>query len=319
MLALSKHDVRLVSIIVITYNSAAYVLETLESAKAQTYQNIELIVTDDCSTDDTVEICRRWLKENEQRFVRTELILSDRNTGIAPNCNRGLRRAHGEWIKYIAGDDVLLPNCVADYVDYVDRTPTAKIVVGGLLLFPATATDSLFPPKEFEHKDAKGQFRYQISKGTAVFGAAPFINKEVLVSLGGFNEDFPFSEDFPFYVKATQHDFKIYVMKKLVAKYRIHAGSISHLSNSRFQESYYRYLREVLVPLALQENMYLFYWHKKIEHLLQDKSNVFPYRIKIVRYLLVALCDPYRYYRKLLEAAQFCSRTLEACRKNDCR
>ena len=47
----------LVSINVITYNSSKFVLETLESAKAQTYQNIELIVSDDCSTDNTVEIC----------------------------------------------------------------------------------------------------------------------------------------------------------------------------------------------------------------------------------------------------------------------
>ena len=50
----------LVSIVVITYNSAEYVLETLESAKAQTYQNIELIVSDDCSADNTVETCSRW-------------------------------------------------------------------------------------------------------------------------------------------------------------------------------------------------------------------------------------------------------------------
>ena len=58
----------LVSIIVITYNSSKYVLETLESAKAQTYQNIELIVTDDCSNDNTVEICRKWIEENKERF-----------------------------------------------------------------------------------------------------------------------------------------------------------------------------------------------------------------------------------------------------------
>lgn len=52
----------LVSVIVITYNSSKYVLETLNSVAAQTYDNIELIISDDCSVDNTVEICRNWLK-----------------------------------------------------------------------------------------------------------------------------------------------------------------------------------------------------------------------------------------------------------------
>ena len=69
----------LVSIIVITYNSAKYVLETLESARYQTYQNIELIVSDDCSVDNTVEICNNWIKKNSNRFARVELITVNKN------------------------------------------------------------------------------------------------------------------------------------------------------------------------------------------------------------------------------------------------
>lgn len=99
----------LVSIIVITYNSAKYVLETLESAKAQTYQNIELIITDDASQDDTVEICKEWLKENKELFVKTELVTVQKNTGISPNCNRGLKLSNGKWLKFIAGDEVIIP------------------------------------------------------------------------------------------------------------------------------------------------------------------------------------------------------------------
>jgi len=53
----------LVSIIVLTHNSTKYVIETLNSAKSQTYEDIELIVTDDFSTDNTVEICRQWMHE----------------------------------------------------------------------------------------------------------------------------------------------------------------------------------------------------------------------------------------------------------------
>ena len=90
----STPDNPLVSIVVITYNSAEYVLETLESAKIQTYQNIELIVSDDCSKDDTVRICREWLEQNGERFVRTDLVMSNKNTGVPANCNRAYYR-HG--------------------------------------------------------------------------------------------------------------------------------------------------------------------------------------------------------------------------------
>ena len=81
----------LVSIIVITYNSSKYVLETLESAKAQTYQNIELIISDDGSQDETVELCEKWLAENKDRFIDSQIITVEKNTGIPANCNRGVK------------------------------------------------------------------------------------------------------------------------------------------------------------------------------------------------------------------------------------
>lgn len=83
----------LVFIIVFTYNSSKYLLETLESAKAKTYRNIELIVSDDCLTDDTVKLCKKWIDNNRTRFVRAELIITDTNTGIAANCDRRLKSA----------------------------------------------------------------------------------------------------------------------------------------------------------------------------------------------------------------------------------
>lgn len=65
----------LVSVVVITYNSEKYILETLESIKTQSYKNLELIISDDCSKDDTVMICRDWLDKEGERFIRTKLII----------------------------------------------------------------------------------------------------------------------------------------------------------------------------------------------------------------------------------------------------
>ena len=149
----------LVSIIVITYNSSKYVLETLESAKAQTYPNIELIVSDDCSTDDTVEICRNWMEENKERFVRTELITVGENTGVAINCNRGLYAAKGEWLKYIAGDDILLPHALYSYLNYLQDHPDAQVIVSDIQ-FMGNRNDVCRLDKRFAKLSAKKQLKY---------------------------------------------------------------------------------------------------------------------------------------------------------------
>ena len=59
----------LVSVIVITYNSSRYVLHTLESVHRQSFNDIELIVSDDCSTDNTFDLCREWLANYSDRFI----------------------------------------------------------------------------------------------------------------------------------------------------------------------------------------------------------------------------------------------------------
>ena len=111
----------LVSIIVITYNSSKYVLETLESAKAQTYQNIELIVSDDCSTAIQWKSVREWI-EKQRTICSYGVNYRRKNTGIPANCNRGVKAAQGEWVKLIAGDDILYNNCIEANIEYAKKS-----------------------------------------------------------------------------------------------------------------------------------------------------------------------------------------------------
>lgn len=94
MVPLDNKREPLVSVVVVIYNSSQTVIETLESIKAQTYKNIELVISDDDSKDTSVEICKKWVEKNKNRFVRTKIITHTPNTGTSANMNREIGRAH---------------------------------------------------------------------------------------------------------------------------------------------------------------------------------------------------------------------------------
>lgn len=123
-------DNLLVSVAVITYNSSKYVLEALDSVRNQTYSNIELIISDDCSTDNTIELCNRWIDENRSKLSRIELMRAVRNSGVSANCNRAINACKGKWIKLLAADDILMSDCISDCVEYVHKHPDCKILFG---------------------------------------------------------------------------------------------------------------------------------------------------------------------------------------------
>ena len=114
-------DNPLVSVLVVTYNSADYIIETLESIKAQTYANIELVLTDDGSSDNTIALAEKWIADNKTRFVDAKIITVKKNTGVSANYNRGVQACSGVWIKNVDGDDLITPNCIKSNIDHVQK------------------------------------------------------------------------------------------------------------------------------------------------------------------------------------------------------
>ena len=94
----------LVSIIMPSYNTAKYIGESIQSVLAQTYTNWELIIVDDCSTDNTDEVVAS-IKDSRIRYLK-----NDKNSGAAVSRNRALREARGRWIAFLDSDDLWLPS-----------------------------------------------------------------------------------------------------------------------------------------------------------------------------------------------------------------
>lgn len=216
----------LVSIVVITYNSSATVLETLESIKNQSYKNIELIISDDCSTDNTQSLVKQWLEiyENSSFFKRTVLISTPKNGGPAVNCNYGIRNARGVWFKLIAADDILLPDCVKNNVEYVTKHNNVQIVFSKLICFGENDEISKFQNDinwNFWKLTRKQQYLL-ILLDNQILAPSQFVMKEVWEKLNGYDENIPFIEDWPFWIKAYKIGIKIAFLDEPTVKYRIH-------------------------------------------------------------------------------------------------
>jgi len=95
----------LVSIIMPSYNTGNYIAETIKSVIAQTHQNWELIIVDDCSTDHTDDVVAEFLTDSRIRYIKNE-----KNSGAAVSRNRALREAKGRWIAFLDSDDLWTPD-----------------------------------------------------------------------------------------------------------------------------------------------------------------------------------------------------------------
>lgn len=230
----------LVSIAIGAYNSSKTIIETLESAKAQTYQNLELIVSDDCSTDNTVELCREWIEKNAERFVRAEILTVPVNTGIPANCNRKATAARGEYLKGIAGDDILLPNCIEDNVAFMQKNPEAQIVFSCVKEFCGNANEREFfeeypddNNRAYFKKSAREQFEAFAKSNFWVPAPSGFVKTEFLKQ-NPYNENYPAMEDLPQWCKLTRAGIRLYFMDKLTVLYRVNSGSVSTTQNENF-------------------------------------------------------------------------------------
>lgn len=104
----------LVSIITPSYNTAKFISKTIESVQAQTYKNWEMIIVDDCSTDNTDEVICKYLSDNRIKYIKNE-----KNSGAAVSRNKALREAKGKWIAFLDSDDLWSPEKLEKQIKFM--------------------------------------------------------------------------------------------------------------------------------------------------------------------------------------------------------
>ncbi len=219
-----------VSVMVVTYNSANTIIETLTSILEQSIggRNIELIISDDCSQDNTLDVVKDWIKLHRHEFFDIKFLTKNKNEGVSANCNAGWKICTGTWIKSIGGDDLLLKDCLADYMCFVSKNEGCSAVFSYMEWFGNIKKITPEPYNlRFFKLSASKQYEYLMFKS---FNIAPtsFLKKSALENVGFANQQYTLIEDLPLWLKLTKNGYKLHFMPKLTVRYRIQSSTSKH-------------------------------------------------------------------------------------------
>lgn len=219
----------LVSICIPAYNSAEYIKDTVESLLRQTYTNIEVVVADDCSKDNTCEILES-IEDSRLKIHRNE-----KNLGMVGNWNNCLRLGSGEFLKLVCADDMLDSNAIEKEVTALITHPTAVMVESDTRL-----VDNDNKPKGAYHRYHKSGLvnGKEVARKALIFKnyfGAPVNNmfrRDVFLKTGGFDERFTFILDFDLWVNlALQGD--VFIIHELLNSFRVrHDSNTGNLVNN---------------------------------------------------------------------------------------
>ena len=162
-----------------------------------------------------------------------------KNTGVSANCNRCIAAASSDWIKFLAGDDILLPTAIEDYMQFVHDVPQARIVFTQVKVYQDTFEEKNFvrtTPLDFPHNlmdaqlSAQDQYEILLVEDRIHYTPSYFFNKQAVLQVGGFDEENRLAEDYPMWLKLTRSGERLYYCHKPTAGYRIHSNAANNTS-----------------------------------------------------------------------------------------
>ncbi len=243
----------LVSIICLSYNHEKFVTLALDSVLNQTYKNIELLIGDDCSPDNSADVIEKWLLNHpEIHFTRNRI-----NRGYTKTFNSIFSKANGDFVIDLAADDILQPDCIANQLQAFREHQDAGLVYGNMKLIDENGKElgyyypvddqlsAINPPNSGDvYIDIINQ-RHKICSVTAM------MKRSMLDELGGYDETLAF-EDLDIWIRGSRKYPFYFIDKILVTRRELKSsmGSIIFLKNDarviRMNNSSYKIMRKAM-------------------------------------------------------------------------
>ena len=216
----------LVSVVIPVYNSETYLEECLNSVISQTYQNIEIIVIDDGSTDSSPDILKRYSDRVS--------VLSKKNNGLASALNLGISKMKGHWFKWFSPDDVMYPYTIETLIDEAKKYSDNAIIYSNWNIIDDTSNVL----REFCESDYNylSDFDYNIRllDGQQININTTIIPSSLFDKCSIRELDDPVAIDYDFFLcSALLHGTTFHLISKPLIKYRIHSDQLSHKNISK--------------------------------------------------------------------------------------
>lgn len=239
-----------VSVHIIAYNQEEYIREAIDSALAQDYPNLEVVVADDASTDGTPEILLEYQRANPGRVIA---VLGERNLGLSGNGNRALKECTGDFIAFMGGDDILLPGKISAQADWLSGSPQRVLCAHQVEVFYEDGSKAPHPLSRRLNngRGAEEIIRYQ------PFGAVSVMVRANRIPAHGYRTELPMVSDNMMWIEVLREDGEFGCVRGTLARYRRH--------NDNVTRDPFRYLGDVERHFEILEREFPMY-HRAIAY-----------------------------------------------------
>lgn len=252
----------LVSIIMSVYNDEKYLNEALDSIFAQTIQNFELIIIDDCSTDNTVKIIESYHDK------RIRLMVNDKNEGLTKNLNKALKYVRGKYIARMDGDDRSRPQRFEKQIAFLEENPDLMLISCRTHMFGEEdlISDIQGTPKQLQ----------TMMLIRPVLAHPGFMMRRELIEVHGFqyDETYRSAQDYNFAVRVAR-EFSTGITKEILLDYRVHKKQVSNKFNGEQMNNASRVRNMQLDWLGIQLNSeqrdVLEKWSREVKNVSPDE------------------------------------------------
>lgn len=253
----SKREEGLVSIVIPTYNQSNYICETLDGFKNQTYKNLEVIIVDDCSSDNTEKVIEDWKQNNIGVFKKFMYLKLPRNREEEWAYNIGLCMTTGEYIVVQSSDDISHKERIQKEVDFLIKHPETACVGTNLAVFIGDLNNIVYIGNWISYDREKIESNYKkgihcVCSGTILFRA--YILEDII----GFKKITYGSADVHFLSEISNHDYIIDNINEVLFYYRRHINQKSvYRQDKTAVENKIKYIQgrvSVVLPLYRKQN-----------------------------------------------------------------
>lgn len=256
----------LISIVTPTYNRANFLPEAIESVLSQDYENYELLIIDDGSTDNSKDVIEKYMDSKKIRY------LYQSNSGQSVARNRGIEEANGDFICFLDSDNRWLPGKLSASVEAFERNPEADIVYGDVVLINEQG-------HEFSRKNMKrysGKITTHLLKDNCVSMNTTMSKTNSIRAVGGFSGQVKVADDYDLWLRlSAEYTYKY--IPKLMADYRVMTNQISSDKKRRFssnEEIIRRFLvaNPNLLSVSEQRDALNFFYTRAARHFSGTKN-----------------------------------------------